>query len=370
MAKYTVAGINFDHFHMGDNLNVVRSNPDTEIVGLCDENLEASTLDLYETADELDIDDDRVYEDHQACIEETDPDIVILCPSPADQVEWVEKVAPYGVHVILEKSTALTNEGYDRMLNAMEKGGGTFVTNWPLAWYRAHRTTKRLIDEGTIGDVVEVHYYDGNKGSGRFEKVEYTEEGELHFAGGEQKDVAAAAETWWHQEEKGGGSLVDYLGYGANLATWFRDGELPEQVTTRTHVPEWSEVDVHSVTIAEYEDTGLSKLETKWGTFTDPWAHQPQPECGFIVVGTEGTISSYDYQDTVRVQDEDRPAGYEVEVDELQAPIRDQVEYLVHCVENDKTPDFPPLSPHHCRKSNRIVVAARKSARKGGPVSV
>jgi glucose-fructose oxidoreductase len=370
MTQYTVAGINFAHFHMGDILGIVADNPDTELVAICDEDQESSTLGLQDTADEFGLDDDRVYTDHVACLEEREPDIVVLCPSPADHVEWVEKVAPYGVNVILEKGTALTPDGYDRMIEAMEAGGGTFLTNWPLAWYRSHRTTKRLIDEGTVGEVVEVHYYDGNKGSGRFEKVEFTDAGEMHFAGGDQKDVAAAAETWWHQAEKGGGSLVDYLGYGANLATWFRDGELPVEVTTRTEVPEWSEVDTQSVTVARYEGKGLSKFETRWGTFTDPWVHQPQPKCGFVVTGTEGTISSYDYEETVRVQTAEQPEGYEVEVDELESPIRNQVEYLVHCLDHDVDVEFEPLSPYHCRESNRIVVAARESVERDGPVSV
>ena len=370
MSTYTVVGINFDHFHMGDNLRVVEECPDTELVSICDEDRGSSTLDLHETAEEFDIPDDRVYTDHKACIEETDPDIVILCPSPADHVEWVEKVAEYGVNIILEKGTALNEDGYDRMIDAMENSGGKFLTNWPLAWYRSHRTTKRLIDEGTVGDVVEVHYYDGNKGSGRFEDVGYGEGGEMHFSGGDQADVAAAADLWWHQPEAGGGSLIDYLGYGTNLATWFRDGELPVEVTTRTDVPEWSQVDIQSVTTARYEGKGLSTYETRWGTFTDPWISQPQPKCGFVVTGTEGTISSYDYEETVRVQDEDTPEGYEVDVDDLEAPIENQVQYLVHCLDNNEPIEFAPLSPEHCRESNRILLAARESAERDEPASV
>ena len=46
----------------------------------------------------------------------------------------------------------------------------------------------------------------------------------------------------------------------------------------------------------------LSKFETRWGTFTDPWTLQPQPKCGFVIVGSEGTISSYDYEEVIRVQ--------------------------------------------------------------------
>ena len=51
-------------------------------------------------------------------------------------------------------------------------------------------------------------------------------------------------------------------------------------VTAMMHVPTGLEVDEHSVTVARYEH-GLSKFETRWGTFSDPWTNQPQPKCGF-----------------------------------------------------------------------------------------
>ena len=35
MAKWKVAGINFDHFHMGDLLREAFNHPDAEIVGIC-----------------------------------------------------------------------------------------------------------------------------------------------------------------------------------------------------------------------------------------------------------------------------------------------------------------------------------------------
>ena len=34
MAKWKIAGINFDHFHMGDNLRMAHEHPEVEIVGL------------------------------------------------------------------------------------------------------------------------------------------------------------------------------------------------------------------------------------------------------------------------------------------------------------------------------------------------
>jgi glucose-fructose oxidoreductase len=364
---YQIAGINFAHFHMGDNLRMVAEHPDAEIVAICDENQEESTLGLEDTAEEFDVPDDRVYRDHERCLEETGPDVVILCPVASEHADWVEKVARYDVHVILEKPFATSVADADRMIERMEETGNRLAINWPLAWYPPHRTTKRLIDEGRIGDVTEIHYYDGNRGSGRFQQVEYSESGEMHFVGEDARESDPT--TWWHQGERGGGSLNDYLGYGVTLGTWFRDGDLPHSVTTDTHTPEWSEVDTHSVSIAHY-DTGLSKYETRWGTFTDPWVHQPQPKCGFVVVGTEGTIATYDYEETVRVQDEDRPEGHEVAVDALEPPLQNPVQYVIHCIEEDRPIEFGPLSPGLCRAAQRIVDTARRSADRGETVEL
>jgi glucose-fructose oxidoreductase len=121
------------------------------------------------------------------------------------------------------------------------------------------------------------------------------------------------------------------------------------------------EVDEHSITVARYE-RGLSKFETRWGTFTDPWTLQPQPKCGFVLVGTEGTISSYDFEPTVRVQTRAHPEGRAVPVDELVAPRRNPVEYLIHCVQTG-APVEGPLSPAICRVGQQIVDSAVLSAR-------
>ena len=96
--------------------------------------------------------------------------------------------------------------------------------------------------------------------------------------------------SWFYKKAEGGGSLLDYLGYGVTLGTWFHGGRKPIEVTAVTDLPNGLEVDQHSVTVARYA-SGLSKFETRWGTFTDPWTHQPQPRCGFVLKGTEGTIA-------------------------------------------------------------------------------
>ena len=198
------------------------------------------------------------------------------------------------------------------MIAAMEQGGGRLAINWPMAWYPTNRTASRLIAEGRIGEVLEVHYYDGNRGP------------LWHMAGKEERSAAqVAAEkpaSWFYSRAQGGGSLLDYLGYGTTLATWFNRGQTPIEVMAMVDEPKELEVDEHAITVVRYA-RGLSKFETRWGTFTDPWTHQPQPKCGFVVVGAEGTISSFDFEPTIRVQTQQSPAGNDISVDEIQTAL-------------------------------------------------
>ena len=120
-------------------------------------------------------------------------------------------------------------------------------------------------------------------------------------------------------------------------------------------------MDEHSITICKYP-FGLSKYETRWGTFTDPWTLQPQPKCGFVLKGSDGTISSYDYEDTVRVQTNDRPEGFDQPVDRLTSPNQNVIQYFINCLETGEAPDGP-LSPAICRIGQQIVDSAILSAR-------
>lgn len=365
MSSHRVAVVDFAHIHVADHLRSVRANPDTELVAVCDGGSSDTAVTPEGIATAVGLPESRVFDEYTRCLAETTPDIVVLCAVPADHAVWIERLAPYDVDIVLEKPLATSVADADRICEAVGASDNRLAVNWPLAWDPAHRTTKRLLAEGRVGDPVDLHYYGGNRGPGRT-TWEPDPGAEFDLVRGEPKDDAAAAETWWHDPDRGGGSLTDYLGYGVTLGTWFRNGDLPETVTAETYSPEWTDVDTQSVTIARYE-TGLSTFRTRWGTFTDPWIHQPQPTSGFVVVGTEGTIRSDDYADVVCVQDRSHPEGRTVDVDETEPP-RDTIQYLVECIERNRSVEWGPLHPGLCRDAQRITDAARRSADRGGPV--
>jgi glucose-fructose oxidoreductase len=339
-------GINFDHMHMGDLLRFVRETPGCEISGICDED----PARMREAIAKFAIPPERVFTDYRRCLEATHPDVAILCPATAEHALWTERVAAHGVHILMEKPFAASVSDADRMVDAVRASGRLLAINWPLRWVASHVTAYRLVREGRIGDLQEVHYYDGNRGPVRHG----ADKEERHPSAGEK------AASWFYHKARGGGSLLDYLGYGVTLGAWFNGLARPLEVTTVVDIPPGLEVDEHSITVVRFA-TGLSKFETRWGTFTDPWTHQPQPRCGFVLKGTQGTISSYDYEPTVLLQDSLHPEGVVLPVDVLAAPRRNPVEYFADCVRRGCAPEGP-LDPAVSRVGQQIVDAAVRSA--------
>ncbi len=346
--KVKIAGINFDHFHMGDLLRMADEHPDVELVGICDALIDR----MSDAVDTFNIPKDRVFTEPEALFDSTEVDLAILCPAASKHGEWVERVAPLGADLLVEKPFAGSLAEADRMIAACRSAGSRLAINWPLAWVASHRMAKKLIDEGRIGECIEVHYYGGNRGPlwHVADKVERTAE-----------EVAAEKpRSWFYKRSHGGGSLLDYLGYGTTLGTWYMNGRRPIEVTAMVDQPAGLEVDEHSVVVARYE-TGLSKFETRWGTFTDPWTHQPQPKCGFVLVGSEGTISSYDYDTSMRLQTRDCPEGESIEPDPLTPPLQNPIQYMVDLIQNGGSVDGP-LSTEISRIGQQIVDSAVLSA--------
>ena len=238
------------------------------------------------------------------------------------------------------------------MIAAVKKTGKQLAINWPLRWYPPHVTSKRLIDEGVIGDVIEVHYYDGNRGPLRHgaDKIDVSEEDIMQ----------AQAASWFYKKAEGGGSLLDYLGYGVTLGTWYHERPRAD----RGHVHR--SISPRARSRRALRDrlplrTGLSKFETRWGTFTDPWHFSRSPSAASSSSARRGRSRAT----TTRKPFACRPrgaAGFEVPADTLVAPFNGPIHYFIHCLEQNK-PVEGPLSPSMCRIGQQIVDSAMLSAK-------
>lgn len=345
--RWKVAGINFDHFHMGDLLRFTHEHPQADLVGICDTQLER----MEGARKNFGLRDDQVFTDEQACLAATKPDVVILCPSAGTHAEWVERVAPSGAHVLVEKPMAATLSEADRMMAAVKAGGGTLAVNWPSVWSASHVHAFELaVRQRLIGEIIEVHTYGGNRGPlyHGADKIEL------------EPTPEQKAQSWFYKKAEGGGSLLDYLGYGTTMATWYLEGRAPREVMAMTWTTPGLEVDEHCLAVLRY-DFGMSSCETRWGTFTDPWTLQPQPRCGYVLKGTDGTIATWDYAETLQVQTRSQPEIHEVPVPVLMAPHQDPIQHFLHHLDTG-APLIGPLTPEISRLGQRIVDTAVLSA--------
>ncbi|MBF9044255.1 Gfo/Idh/MocA family oxidoreductase [Rhodobacterales bacterium HKCCE4037] len=348
MARFKVVGISFDHMHMGDLLRMVDAHPEAEIAGLYD----PDRAKMQSAIDTFDVPEHRVFTDFDACMAAGPYDLAILCCATADHAEMTERLAPHGVHIHVEKPFAASADDARRMIAAMEGTGRIMSINWPLAWVPSHLTAKRLIDEGMIGELREVHFYDGNRGPlfHLADKVEVSPE----------EVERQKPDSWWYKKSSGGGALLDYMGYGATLGTWYMGGEAPLEVTCTIDEVPGIEVDQHAIAVVRYA-RGLSKMETRWGTFTDPWTENPQPMCGFVFVGGDGTICSPDYAEAVTVQTRTKPEKHDIPVDPLSEVRADAIAYILDLIDRGAQPDGP-FDPALCLTAQRIVDTAAASA--------
>lgn len=349
MARHGVLGISFDHMHMGDLLRQVHEHPDAEIAGIYDPSRER----MAQAIANFGIPAARVFTDLDDCLAKTSADLAIVCSATAEHANSVERLAPHGLHVMIEKPFAASVADARRIIGAMAGTGKHLAINWPLAWCPSHNTAKRLVAEGVIGSLIEMHFYDGNRGPlyHLADKVEVSPE----------EVEAQKPHSWWYKKASGGGSLLDYLGYGTTLGTWFMAGEAPLEVTSVVDQTPGIEVDQHSITVCRYQ-RGLSKFETRWGTLTDPWTQQPQPKCGFVLVGTDGSISSYDYDDFVTLQTRANTVPTKVPVDVLPPGRRSVIDYMLARIE-DGQPIDGPLNPELCLVGQRMIDSAVQSSR-------
>ena len=145
---------------MGDLLRFAAKHPEAEIAGICDE----EPARMQEAIRNFAIPPERVFTDYRECLEKTQPTLAMLCPSAATHGEWTRRVAPYGVNILMEKPFAASLAEADEMAAEVAKTGRMLAINWPLRWDPVLATAKRLIDEGTIGEITHVHYLGGNRG--------------------------------------------------------------------------------------------------------------------------------------------------------------------------------------------------------------
>ena len=190
-----------------------------------------------------------VYNTMEEMIEKTKPEAVLAFNTIYDHLKVVEYCAPRGIHVMVEKPLAVSNDHAAKMLALAKKYNIHLLTNYETTWYGSNAKAYQMIkDDKLIGDIRKIVFHTGHPGPVEIgcnpEFLEWLTDPVLN----------------------GGGAITDFGCYGADLATWLMNGETPLSVTAITQQikPElYPKVDDEATIILTYKKAQVI-IQASW----------------------------------------------------------------------------------------------------------
>ncbi|HLT81289.1 MAG TPA: Gfo/Idh/MocA family oxidoreductase [Cyclobacteriaceae bacterium] len=286
----------------------------------------------------------KIYSSLEEMLEATRPTAVAAFGSILAHRDVVRACAPRGIHVMVEKPLAISAEHASEMVRLAEQYGILLMTNYETTWYPTNHLASEWIRNDRIGTVRKIVIHDGHEGPQEI---------------GVQEEFLA----WLTDpEQNGGGAIVDFGCYGANLALWLMNGQLPDQVTavTQTLKPEiYPRVDDEATIILTYPGAQVI-IQASWN-----W---PYGRKDLEIYGTNGYVFA-ENRHHVRYRFGEHPER-QLEANERESPYNDPFLYFAACIAGEVNPDAHDLSGTvNNLNVMKILDAARESARTGRSVS-
>ncbi len=144
---------------------------------------------------------EHIYSDYREMLEKENLDIVSVCTTARIRSTIVQDVARSSVRAIwAEKPISLSLAEADEMVETCRAEGVAIAINCARRWNPFFSEARKLIDEGEIGDVLQVTVYAqcglSHNGSHAIDILRYMAGGHVEWVFGEmQSDEAAAGES-------------------------------------------------------------------------------------------------------------------------------------------------------------------------------
>lgn len=275
----------------------------------------------------------------------TNPQAVATFTSTYDHERVVEACAAHGVDVMMEKPLA-TNMKQARAIEAAAKKGGIQVfVNYETSWYPGNHAAYTMVhDEHRIGNVWKMVFHDGHRGP---------------------KEIGCSTNflAWLTDPVlNGGGAINDFGCYGADVATWFFDGQKPISVfAAAQHLkPDvYPKVEDDATIVLTYSNAQVI-LQPSWN-----W---PENRKDMEIYGQTGQIM-VPQGDQLLVQPTDTPKPTEMTPPALTGPESNPVSYLAAVVRKEIVPTGLASLDVNVTVVE-ILDAAHKSAKTGKQVKL
>ena len=300
-----IAVIGLTHGHVEGLLYAATKRDDLQIVGI----YEPSRVLFDKLATKYNLKPDLYFANLSTMLDTAKPEAASVMGSIKDHRSAVEACAPRGVHTLLEKPLAFSNDDAVHMAALAAKHRVLVLTNYETSWYASVRQAKAMVDDGTMSPIRRMIFRHGHKGP---------------------KEIGCQSEflNWLTDPaQNGGGTLVDFGCYGAVLSTWLMNGQRPTSVTAsattlKPHM--YPNVDDDATIIVTYP-TATATIQASWAWTHDNKEMDLHTERGSIHAGkwNELAIRSPD-QPLHTLKPTPKPADLENEWTYLRMVVRGQ----------------------------------------------
>lgn len=203
-----LAGLEHDHAY--GFLPRLKDRTDVQLVGIVETNTDliARYSKRFHLAPEI------FYASLDDLFARTNVDAVATFTSVYDHAAVVQACAAHKVDVMMEKPLSANLEQAHAIEAAVKQSGIKVIVNYETTWYPANQAAYKMAhDEHQIGDIRELVFHDGHRGP---------------------KEIGCSTNFLnWLTDPilNGGGAINDFGCYGADIATWFMDGQKPLTVS-------------------------------------------------------------------------------------------------------------------------------------------
>jgi len=208
--------------------------------------------------------------DYQKILDNRNVDAVMIEAETNLHMDLIIRAANAGKHIFTDKIlTPRVKDGL-RIREAVEKSGVKFVISHESMPVGAYQYARRLVENGSLGNVVSVHF---------------------RRAHGMAKGNSLAA-SWWDKDVAGGGALIDLGVHGMGLLTYL--GGAPTRVTASMR--HWTKraVEDSATIMVDFKNDAIGTAHTDMVTnVMENLLEVVGTDGMLVVVGVEGRETVY-----------------------------------------------------------------------------
>ena len=320
-------------------------NPDVEIAGFFDWNRERaeSLAKQYQGT---------VYPSAEAMLADPELDAVSVCVANVAHAEVTIKALEAGKHVLCEKPMAITLEECEAMAEAARRNGKYLMIGQNQRFAAAHVWARKLIQEGTLGDIITFRTTFGHGGP-------------------ESWSIDPGSNTWFFDKNKAAMGAMADLGIHKTDLIQYLLGQTIKEVAARVVTLDKRDGEGNLIGVDDNAICIYTLDRGTIGTMSASWTHYGEEDNSTILYGTKGILHIYDSPDYSMKLVTRSGEQISYQIDQIQTNDHQTksgvIDQFVDCIVNQTE---PTVSGASVLTAMRAVFGALEASRTGKTVLV